>query len=63
MIRGGVMPGGYCRITVCEIAVIWALAVSRLAFGCRKTLMIACPLMVVDSMCSMLSTVVVSTRS
>src|SRR5439155_24610996 len=44
-------------------AVIWALAVSRLAFGWRKTLMIDWPLMVVDSMCSMLSTTVVRMRS
>ena len=35
MISGGVVPGGYWRSTVWEIAVIWALAVSRLAFGCR----------------------------
>ncbi len=33
------------------------------AFGCRKILTIAWPLTVVDSMCSMLSTVVVRTRS
>jgi hypothetical protein len=33
--RGGVVPGGYERITVCEIAVIWALAVSSRAPGWR----------------------------
>src|SRR5262249_816199 len=63
MISGGVVPGGYWRSTVWEIAVIWALAVSRRAFGCRYTLMMACPFTVVDSMRWMLSTLVVSTRS
>ncbi len=35
MISGGPIPGGYWRSTVCEIAVIWALAVSSRAFGWR----------------------------
>jgi len=63
MMSGGSEPGGNCRSAVWEIAVIWALAVSRRAFGCRKTLMMACPATAVDSMWWMLSTVVVSTRS
>src|SRR5437867_3046767 len=63
MMSGGVMPAGSWRRIVCETAVTWALAVSRLAFGCKKILTIAWPLTVVDSRCSMLSTVVVRTRS
>ena len=47
MISGGAMPGGNCRSTVCEIAVIWALAVSSRAFGWRNTLMMAWPFSVV----------------
>src|SRR6266705_218744 len=63
MIRGGWMPAGSWRRMVCDIAVTCALAVSRRACGCRKILTIAWPFTVVDSMCSMLSTVVVRTRS
>src|SRR6266699_2679240 len=63
MIRGGWIPGGSWRRMVCDIAVTCAFAVSRRAFGCRKILTIDWPLTVVDSMCSMLSTVVVRTRS
>ena len=33
---GGWVPAGSCRRIVWDTAVIWALAVSRLAFGCRK---------------------------
>ena len=57
------MPGGRKRNMVWETAVTCALAVSRRAFGCRKILTIAWPFTVVDSMCSMLSTVVVRIRS
>src|SRR2546422_6151990 len=63
MIRGGWMPGGRKRNMVWETAVTCALAVSRRAFGCRKILTIDWPFTVVDSMCSMLSTVVVRIRS
>src|SRR6266581_5673476 len=63
MIRGGWMPGGSWRRIVCDTAVTCALAVSRRACGCRKILTIAWPFTVVDSMCSMLSTVVVRIRS
>jgi len=48
---------------VCDTAVTCAFAVSRRALGCRKSLTIDWPLTVVDSMCSMLSTVVVRIRS
>src|SRR6267142_3699537 len=57
------MPAGSWRRMVCDIAVTCALAVSRRAFGCKKIFTIAWPFTVVDSMCSMLSTVVVRTRS
>src|SRR5437899_2157094 len=63
MMRGGWMPGGSWRRMVCDTAVTCAFAVSRRAFGCRNILTIDWPLTVVDSRCSMLSTVVVSTRS
>src|SRR5206468_836757 len=63
MIRGGWVPGGSWRRMVCDTAVTCALAVSRRAFGCKNILIIDWPLTVVDSMCSMLSTVVVRTRS
>ena len=63
MISGGRVPGGSWRRTNCDAAVICAFAVSRLAPGCRKTLTTATPLYVVDSVCSMLSTSVVSTFS
>ena len=63
MISGGSAPGGNWRRMVWEIAVTCAFARSILAFGCRNILTIAVPFTVVDSMCSMLSTVVVRTRS
>src|SRR5437016_3449028 len=63
MMRGGWVPGGSWRRMVCDTAVTCALAVSSRAFGCRKIFTIDWPLTVVDSRCSMLSTVVVSTRS
>src|ERR1700678_321236 len=59
MISGGKVPGGSCRRIVCETAVTCAFAVSRLAVGCKKIFTIAWPFTVVDSMCSILSTVVV----
>src|SRR6266436_6244034 len=63
MINGGWVPGGSWRRIVCDTAVTCALAVSRRACGCKKIFTIAWPFTVVDSMCSMLSTVVVRTRS
>ena len=60
---GGVIPGGSWRSWVCPIATTWASAVWMLAFGWKKTLMIAMPLSEVDSMCSMSLTVVVRLRS
>ena len=41
MINGGKVLGGNCRRAVWEMAVTCALAVSRLAFGCRKIVTIA----------------------
>ena len=38
-INGGCAPAGNWRRAICDTAVICALAMSRLAFGCRKTLM------------------------
>ena len=63
MISGGVVPWGNCRSCVCETAVICAMARSMLALGWKKTLTTAMPFSDCDSMCSMLSTVVVSVRS
>ncbi len=63
MMSGGCVPGGSPRSRVCDMAVICAFAVWRLAVGCKYTLMMVVPLMVVDSMCWMLSTVVVRVRS
>src|SRR5258707_8937971 len=63
MMSGGNAPGGRKRRTVCETELTWAFAVSKLAVGCRNILMITWPLTVVDSMCSMLSTVVVKILS
>src|SRR5204862_106159 len=63
MMGGGWVPGGSWRRMVCDTAVTCAFDVSRRAVGCRKILTIDWPLTVVDSMCSMLSTVVVRTRS
>src|SRR3569833_2589511 len=61
--NGGVEPGGIWRTADCETAVIWLVAASTLAPGCKKTLMMARPPTVKDSMCSMLLTVVVRFRS
>ena len=55
----GLVPGGMPRSWVWDTAVIGALAVSRLAVGCKNTLRIAVPLSVVDSRWPILSTVVV----
>src|SRR5271166_3470448 len=60
MICGGSVPGGSCRNRNCDAAVTWALAVSSEAPGCRNTYTIASPLYVVDSICWILSTSVVS---
>ena len=43
-ICGGRMPGGNWRSVDCEAAVTCALAMARLAPGCRKILMTAMPL-------------------
>ena len=45
--NGGWVPAGTQRKTVCEMATIRQLAVSRLADGCKYTLMTAVPLIVV----------------
>src|ERR1700729_3740452 len=63
MICGGRIPGGRLLKMNCEADETCAFAVSRLAPGCRYTLTITCPAMVVDSVCSMLSTSVVNTFS
>ncbi len=63
MICGGSVPGGSVRRRNCEAPVICALARTTDAPGCRYTFTIAWPRMVVDSMCWMLSTSVVSTFS
>ena len=57
------MPAGSDRSTDCETAVTCAMAVSTLAVGWKKTLMMALPSMDCDSMCSMSLTVVVRMRS
>src|SRR4029453_19114905 len=59
----GCAPAGKVRRSVWETAVTWALACARFACGYRKTLVIEAPLRVVDSMCSILSIVVVRARS
>ena len=63
MISGGVNPAGRPRKRVWAIAVIWATAISILAFGWKNTLMTPTPYMDCDSMCSMSLTVVVKARS
>src|SRR6266404_2275855 len=63
MIKGGKAPGGRKRRIVCETEVTCAFAVSKLAVGWRNIFTIAWPFRVVDSMCSMLSTVVVKILS
>ncbi len=63
MMNGGVVPGGICRSTVCEMAVTCAVAASMLAPGWKKILMTAMPVSDWLSMCSMSLTVVVSPRS
>ncbi len=42
-ISGGVMLGGICFSTVCEIAVTWALATLMLVPGWKKTLTMPTP--------------------
>src|SRR5580658_93373 len=61
--NGGEVPGGRAWTWLWEMLVICALAVSMLAPGCRKVLMMARPLSVTDSVCSMLLTTVVMLRS
>src|ERR1700722_3697134 len=61
--NGGDVPGGMLWIWACEMLVICALAVSTLAPGCRKVLMMARPFRVTDSVCSILLTTVVMLRS
>ena len=60
---GAAVPGGMLCSWLCEMLVIWALAVSTLAPGCRNVLMMARPFRVTDSVCSMLLTTVVMLRS
>src|SRR5579863_4513329 len=63
MMNDAAVPGGKLCSWLCEMLVIWALAVSMLAPGCRKVLMMARPFSVIDSVCSMLLTTVVMLRS
>jgi hypothetical protein len=57
------MPGGSCLSSVCTLAVTWARAISTLALGWKKTLMMPMPFNDCDSTCSMSLTSVVSERS
>ena len=43
MMNGGLIPGGSCRSSVCEIAVICATAASTLTPGWKNTLTTATP--------------------
>src|ERR1035438_9143784 len=61
--NGADVPGGMLWSWLCEMLVIWALAVSILAPGWRNVLMMARPLSVIDSVCSILLTTVVMLRS
>ncbi len=63
MTSGGVVPWGYWRSAVCEIAVTCATACEILTDGRKKILMTATPFSVWDSECSMSLTVVVRLRS
>ena len=63
MIVGGVMPGGICFTTVCEIEVTCAVAVRMSVPGWKKIFTMPAPGSDCDSMCSMLLTAVVSWRS
>src|SRR6478736_925701 len=63
MMNGGCVPGGICRRLKFETAVIWAIACSVVAPGCRNTFTTAIPRSDCDSMCSMSLTVVVRPRS
>jgi hypothetical protein len=63
MTRGGVVPGGIDRRTVCATAVIWATAASTFTRGWKKVLTTEMPASVWDSMCSTSLTVVGNTRS
>jgi hypothetical protein len=63
MTSGGWVLAGNWRRMVCDTAVTWAFALARSTRGWKKILTIDWPFTVVDSMCSMLSTVVVRTRS
>jgi hypothetical protein len=57
------MPTGFHAAIACETAVTSAFALSRVAFDCKVDLHKRLPVMVDDSMCSMLSISVVRTRS
>src|SRR5580698_4628901 len=63
MMNGAAVPGGRLWSWLCEMLVTWALALSMLAPGWRNVLMMARPLRVIDSVCSMLLTTVVMLRS
>ena len=61
--NGGLVPGGSCRMVLCELAVIWAIAASTFTPGWKKALTTAVPRSEFDSMCSMSLTEVVIERS
>src|SRR5271168_796504 len=63
MTRGGVVPCGYCRSAVCEIAVTCATACEILTDGRKKIFTTETPFNVCDSECSISLTVVVRLRS
>ncbi len=63
MMIGGVMPWGMFFTTVCEPAVIWAVAVRMSTFGWKKMRSTPIPAMEVDSMCSTSLTRVETVRS
>lgn len=60
---GGVAPCGIWRTIACADETVCAMAVCTFAPGCRNTFTTAMPGSDVDSMCSMLLTVVVRIRS
>ncbi len=57
------MPGGICRIAVCEMAVTCACAALMFTKGWKKILITHTPFSVCDSICSMSLTVVDRLRS
>ncbi len=63
MTNGGLIPGGSCRRTLCEMDEIWAIAASTLTPGWKNVFTTATPRSEFDSMCSTSFTVVVIVRS